>query len=194
MTRTDIINLFIEKYGYKSFLEIGTNNGMNLRKVNAQEKVGVDPNPVPMGEPVTTHKETSDSFFFSNTRKFDIIFVDGLHEAEQVYKDIKNALKYLNKGGTIVCHDMSPIQEIHQRVPRETMIWNGDCWKAFLQLRTERNDLEMFTVDTDWGCGVIREGKQAKLIVKEPITYENLEINRKKWLNLLTVDEFIKRI
>ena len=89
---------------------------------------------------------------------------------------------------------MNPINEIHQRVPRETMTWNGDCWKAFLQLRTEHNDLEMFTVDTDWGCGVIRAGKQPKLKVVEPLTYENLEINRKKWLNLISVDEFIKRI
>ena len=194
MNRTQIINALIEKYNYKSFLELGVNNGVNMRSVIAKDKVGVDPAPTPEGEAFTTHKMTSDDYFFTNTRTFDIIFVDGLHHSEQVYKDIKNALKHLNEGGTIVCHDMSPIQEIHQRVPRETTIWNGDCWKALIQLRTEHNDLEVFTVDTDWGCGVIRKGKQPKLKVIEPLTYENLEINRKKWLNLISVDEFIKRI
>lgn len=190
MSRTEIINKLIEKYGYKSYLEIGVNYGVNAQGVKCAEKFGVDPRPMPTGEPYTTHKETSDAFFFSNIRKYDIIFVDGLHHADQVYKDIKNGLKYLNAGGTIVCHDMNPTKEIWQKVPRETQIWNGDCWKAWVQLRSEHNDLEMFVVDTDWGCGVIRAGKQPKLIVKEPVTYENLEINRKKWLNLIEVSKF----
>ena len=189
MTRTQIINELIKKYDYKSFLEIGVDTGFNRRFVNCKEYVGVDPN----AATPATHHMTSDEYFFTNTRKFDIIFVDGLHEAEQVYRDIKNALKHLNEGGTIVCHDMSPIQEIHQRVPRVTQIWNGDCWKALVQLRTEHNNLEILTVDTDWGCGVIRKGKQPKLKVIEPLTYENLEINRKKWLNLISVDEFVNK-
>jgi len=193
MNRTEIINALIEKYNYKSFLEIGVNNGVNMRGVTAEEKEGVDPAPTPEGEAYTTHKMTSDDYFLTNTRKFDIIFVDGLHHSEQVYKDIQNSLKHLNKGGVIVCHDMSPRAEIEQRVPRETQIWNGDCWKAFVQLRTETN-LEMFVVNTDWGCGVIREGDQPKLQLREELTFKNLEVNRKKWLNLLTVEEFIKRI
>ena len=193
MNRTQIINALIEKYNYKSCLEIGVNNGVNFRGVDCKEKIGVDPAPTPEGEAYTTHKMTSDDYFLTNTRKFDIIFVDGLHHSDQVYKDIKNSLKHLNKGGVIVCHDMSPVEEIHQRVPRETTIWNGDCWKAFVQLRTESN-LEMFVVNTDWGCGVIREGNQTKLQLREELTYENLEINRKKWLNLISVEDFIKRI
>lgn len=192
MNRTNIINAFIEKYGYKTYLEIGVCDGMNLRKTNIEHKVGVDPAPIPIGELVTTHKMTSDEFFIQNKETFDIIFVDGLHHADAVYRDIINSLEILNDGGVIICHDMSPIQEIHQRVPRESHIWNGDCWKAFVQLRTERNDLDMFVVDTDWGCGVIRQGTQTKLKLVEDPTFENLEINRKKWLNLVSVGDFIK--
>jgi hypothetical protein len=32
----------------------------------------------------------------------DLIFIDGLHEATQVYRDFENAVQILNTGGTIV--------------------------------------------------------------------------------------------
>ena len=111
MNRTEIINALIEKHDYKSFLEIGVNNGINMKGVECKDKIGVDPAPTPEGEAYTTHKMTSDDYFLTNVRKFDIIFVDGLHHADQVYKDIKNGLDHLNKGGAIVCHDMSPRAE-----------------------------------------------------------------------------------
>ena len=190
MSRTDIINILIKKHGYKSFLEIGVDTGHNQRAVQCEKRVGVDPDPLVMGVPLTSHLMTSDAFFEQNTDTFDIVFVDGLHEAEQVYRDIINSLKVLNKGGTIVCHDMSPIEEVHQIVPRESRVWNGDCWKAWVQLRTELKN-SMFVVNTDWGCGVIQEGKQTKLKLVEELTYDNLVINRKKWLNLIEVDEFL---
>ena len=48
MTRTEIINGLIEKYGYKSYLEIGVNTpaqpGYNWTGVNIETKHGVDPN------------------------------------------------------------------------------------------------------------------------------------------------------
>jgi len=192
MNRTQIIQAYIDKYKYKSFLEIGVCDGINQKLIKCKSKTGVDPDPI--DKQATSHIMTSDEFFKQNKETYDIVFVDGLHHAEQVYKDIINSLDVLNEGGTIVCHDMAPIEEVHQRVPRETRIWNGDCWKAWVQLRTERNDLDMFVVDTDWGCGVIRKGKQTKLKIVEPFTFENLQINRKKWLNLISVNEFIKII
>ena len=71
-------------------------------------------------------------------------------------------------------------------------LWNGDCWKAFVKLRKERNDITMHTVDTDFGCGIISRGKQELLnIQQEDINYQNLEKNRKKWLNVISVDEFL---
>ena len=48
---------------------------------------------------------TSDNFFVSNKEKFDIIYVDGWHEAPQVYKDINNSWNFLNINGIIICDD-----------------------------------------------------------------------------------------
>lgn len=189
MNRTTIINHFIDKYGYKTYLEIGTQNNKNYNKVNVEVKVGVDPQP----DAGATHVMTSNKFFSTNSDKFDIIFIDGLHHEQQVYKDIKNAIKFLNKGGTIVCHDMNPVSEEMQAVPRVVKQWTGDCWKAWVRLRSEI-DCEMYVVDTDFGCGIIRKGDVNKLKLTEELTYNNLEKNRKEWLNLMSVDEFSNKL
>ena len=50
-------------------------------------------------------KGTSDEFFKNNDQKFDVIYVDGWHEANQVYKDIDNSWNCLNVNGIIICDD-----------------------------------------------------------------------------------------
>lgn len=46
---------------------------------------------------------------YNNIKKFkknyEIIYVDGFHLGEQVYKDIKNAWKILSEGGYLICDD-----------------------------------------------------------------------------------------
>jgi hypothetical protein len=87
---------------------------------------------------------------------------------------------------------MSPTTELMQIVPIQTDgAWTGDCWKAWVQLRATRNDLSMFVVDTDFGVGIIRKGKQKRLALENlSLNYNDLEANRKEWLNLITVQEF----
>jgi len=48
---------------------------------------------------------TSDKFFLKNKDKFDLIYIDGAHEAMQVYKDINNAWDALSVNGIIICDD-----------------------------------------------------------------------------------------
>ena len=50
-------------------------------------------------------KDTSDNFFANNNEKFDIIYIDGWHEAPQVHKDINNSWNSLNVNGLIICDD-----------------------------------------------------------------------------------------
>ena len=54
---------------------------------------------------VETFKGTSDNFFLNYKEKFDVIYVDGSHEADQVYKDITNSWKILNINGILICDD-----------------------------------------------------------------------------------------
>ena len=192
MTRTEIINSLIKKYDYKTYLEIGVNTpsqpGYNWVGIQVDVKHGVDPNVE------TTYKTTSDDFFnYHISQNYDIVFVDGLHIFEQVYRDIVNSLKNLNDGGIIVIHDCNPVEEITQRRDRASDAWHGDVWKAIVKLRVENPELEIYTIDADEGCGVIRKGSQELLTVESGVDiydYTFLENNRISALNLISVDRF----
>lgn len=205
MKRFDIINHLIKKNNYKSYLEIGTQADECLKKVKCKYKVGVDPEPVEHDFKLSNKffLRTSDDFFCKNKDTFDIIFIDGLHESTQVYKDVLNALEVLKKNGSIIIHDCNPIKKEHQTkavkendkwiIPHRAT-WNGDVWRAWLKLRATRKDLMMYVVDTDQGCGVIQRGKQKTLskVGHNVVFFEDLDKNREKWLNLITIDKFLE--
>lgn len=188
MKRTDIINHLIRKFNYQTYLEIGVQNlDTNFNHIDCDYKMGVDPDP----KANAYYTMTSDDFFNQNEETFDIVFIDGLHTASQVYRDVSNSLKILNNGGVIICHDCNPQKFEEQTEIRNTKRWNGNVWESIVKLRSESDNLEIFVVDTDEGCGIIRRGNQILLDIKgKDITYENLEKYRKEWLNLISVDEF----
>lgn len=178
--RTDIINQLITDNNYQSYLEIGVYDKINFNAVKCRNKTGVDPEP----KVRASHVMTSDDFFASNKKKFDIIFIDGLHHAEQVRRDIENGLKYLSPNGSIVVHDCNPTTEEMQHVPRIQGEWTGDVWKAWCKLRS-RTDLKMFVYDCDYGVGVIQKGHQDRVRIPNNATFNEFKINRKEWLNLI---------
>jgi len=139
MQRYEVINRIIRIKGYKRYLEIGTQADVCLKRVECVFKVGVDPEPH-MHDSLNSnqfHKMKSDEFFQRNKHTFDIIFIDGLHHSKQVGIDIKNSLKILEQGGTIVVHDCNPRSEESQKVPYMHMgSWNGDVWKAWMYFRS----------------------------------------------------------
>lgn len=187
MNRTNIIQFLISKHGFKSYLEIGCDLNQTFSLIVIDKKVGVDP--VRGG----TLRMTSDQFFAKNKEKFDIIFIDGLHHADQVYKDIKNALEILNDGGYIVCHDMNPSNELMQRIPRVTKQWTGDCWRAWLRLRTElKKDIQMNVFEGDFGVGIInkQEGYYNDIQIDWKMQFNVFQKNRKKLLNLISREQF----
>lgn len=200
MLRTEIINRLIVKYNYKSYLEIGIGDGVNYKNIKCDTKSNVDPflnNYDSQSEEMIVNRCTSDNFFKKNIDKFDIIFIDGLHEYMQVYNDILNSLNCLNDGGVVLCHDMLPPTEWHQRPPSEYTggEWNGDCWKAIARLRIEENNLSIITIDTDWGVGIIRKTEKANIRIDvnidEVTQYSFYEENRNNLMNVVSVDDYI---
>lgn len=193
LNRIGIIQRLINKHKFSRYLEIGVGAGTCIHNVFCDVKEGVDPNPqARRGVIYTKHRMPSDKFFETNTEKYDIIFVDGLHNSDQVYRDIVNGLDILNENGRIVCHDMLPHTEKMQRVPRVQNEWTGDCWKAWVKLRSERSDLEMYVVDTDYGCGVIQKGSQECIarVADKDLTWQGFCKNKEEWMNIKSVDEF----
>lgn len=195
MKRYDIIRRLIEQRGYKSYLEIGVLSNETFDNLPMLEiKHSVDPN----GQAV--FNMTSDEFFADHcSQSYDIVFIDGLHLAEQVTKDIENSLTHLNKGGIIVVHDCAPNNEYEQlREGISGRPWCGDVWKAFAIMKATRYDLKMCVVDTDYGCGLIwRDGFMNSPIAYEPIngeyTWDFFCKHRNNIMGMITVEEFLEK-
>ena len=122
-----IINKTFKKFSY---LEIGSWEGNSamfiLKNFNTKNVTCVDiwdihnddgkaeqikrfnnfqSNLVEFNERFLFYKSTSDEFFINNKKKYDVIYIDGWHEAPQVYKDICNSWNCLNEGGIVICDD-----------------------------------------------------------------------------------------
>jgi len=179
VTRTDLINFYIRERGYKSFLELGTLLGENHTQVVCEKKVGVDSGDYPFKQ---TYKMTTDEFFAQNEETFDVIFIDACHEHSFVHRDICNALKCLNDGGVILCHDCSPP---HAQYEGPEHCWTA--WRAFVQHRVVSSFL-MFCYDSDYGVGILDTTQLApdeQHIRLRPLTYDYLNQNRKLLLGLV---------
>ena len=191
-SRSFIINKVIKERNYRSYLEIGCDKNKNYGNIEVEKKIGVDPN---IGG---THKMTSDEFFKKNKDNFDIVFIDGLHECEQVDRDIENSLKFLNPKGIILLHDCLPIKIWHQIVPSVYPKWNGDVWKSIVKARTKTH-INTYTIIADHGIGVIfreKNRKPLKLDIKnfKKLKYEEYYKNHSEFMNLISVDKFFSML
>ena len=187
--RWDLIEYLIKKNNYKNYLEIGCDKNQLFSKVNIDNKIGVDP--VSGGNV----RKTSDDFFKENKSSFDIVFIDGLHTYEQVKKDILNSVNCLLDEGIILVHDCMPDSLGKQAVPRYKMQWNGDVWKAIVDLRQQEN-LEIYTCEIDQGIGVISKKKNTSILkLDKPINklkFKDYFNNYKEYMRVISLEEFKK--
>ena len=185
-SRHQIIQETIIRKNYKNYLEIGCDQNQLFSQIEIEMKVGVDP--VSGG----TVRATSDNFFKNNIIKFDIIFIDGLHEYNQVKKDIKNSLSFLNDDGVIFLHDCMPTRFLYQAVPRASGLWNGDVWKNIVETRTMR-ELDTYVIFSDHGLGMILKRPNKNLLNIDIKNFKNLKFkdyyyNYENYLNVISVD------
>ena len=159
------------------------------------------------GETAEFFYETSDTFFekracslFSKA-PINTAFVDGLHTYAQTYQDVLNVLEYLDQNGVILMHDCNPPSAAaahpaaswqaaaQMGLPDWKGLWCGDVWKALVQLRATRKDLNVFVLDCDFGIGVVSRAKpETTLNLSESqiraLTYADLTGDRQALINL----------
>lgn len=195
--RTDVINFLVTKFNLQRYCEIGLQRPeQNFDKIISDYKVSVDPDL----NAHATYCMTSDQFFEVaawnigyNDRKFSIIFLDGLHSAEQLQNDFYNCLKYLSPDGWICMHDTNPESEDLTHFPRDKSgSWNGSCYKFAASLLVPNG--KKFTVGVDHGVTCVQP--KGKYEISDPSTWivnnwRDFDKNRKELLNLISWDEFL---
>ena len=188
--RWDLIDYLIKKYDYKDYLEIGCDRDQLFSRIKLENKIGVDPY---SGGNV---RKTSDDFFLENKKKFDLVFIDGLHTYTQVKKDILNSVKFLNTNGIILVHDCLPDTMSKQAVPRYKMQWNGDVWKAIVDLR-QNPDLDIYTCEMDQGIGIIKKNNNTSILKLsteiDKLKFKDYFNNYKEYMRVINLDEFKKK-
>jgi len=131
--RSDFMNYLIRKHNFKSYLELGVDNAWNYNQINIESKTGVDASSRSLhastGDPVDMFIMYTDNFFAINEKKYDLIFIDAMHEMSQCYIDFKNSYNFLNDNGIILFHDIWPKNKV------ETELGNmGTVFKTWMQL------------------------------------------------------------
>lgn len=146
-------------------MEIGVEKAETFEAILAQHRVGVDPYPafdVSSLPPWTKIFSVTSDFFFARNlgEAWDLVLVDGSHEANQTYRDIMNSVQRLNSGGFILVDDIWPT-DFPSALPllkdaREAKLkngishrrWYGDAWKALLLIANEHPEIQIQVI----GC------------------------------------------
>jgi glycosyltransferase involved in cell wall biosynthesis len=183
------------------YLEIGVETGYTFNNVHIKNKTGVDP--LPHFESELLVIKTSDEFFekIDINTKFDIVFIDGLHQCEQVAKDINNCLLCLNENGKILLDDIIPLNYDEQlkipfkhyyetRILKTMVPWTGDVWKTMyhiLTLYSQHIDFQYFYHSNYRGVAVlqIKSFFQIDHSEFEIINNYSYETDFKKYIDLL---------
>jgi hypothetical protein len=198
-------------FGHENYLEIGIRNPAdNFDLIQCKNKYSVDPgyeidkNPAiyPFESDVFFKKFFYNELDICSDMKFDVIFIDGLHLADQASRDILNSIKCIKDDGFIVMHDCNPPNEYFAREDYayangpSGSFWNGTTWKAFYNARHHK-DIYSGCIDCDWGVGILSKNSLGGLLnrindIENPFyEFKVFESNRKTHLNLISYDEFI---
>lgn len=185
---TSLLNYIAKKIQAKYYLEIGILNvANNFNKIAVKFKEGIDP---AVDHPAVA-KMTSDEFFSEpKLARYDLVFIDGLHHADQAKRDTINSWKVLNPWGIILLHDTNPQSEHITHEPRDNKIWCGGTFRTACQIVSPK-----FTIDMDYGCTIIRKDGVSELsFLERDINWDNFNWLRGTLLSLVSIEEGLKII
>jgi len=167
--KMEIVKLLRKKYKLGAFLEISTaTTGQFFSEIthevpDAHRLVYNCPSGADDGMTYTYRTEASTSFELisailadnQNHPCYDIIFVDPFHTYASSSIDLSGAFALLRPGGIMVVHDCNPPEASLTRPEFTAGGWCGVTYMAFIDFTLCRDGLDFYTVDTDYGCGVI---------------------------------------
>ena len=152
-----------------TYLEVGVFRGTTLEATRVPFRVGVDPAPkfdtglLPSG--VVFFSGDSDSYFRGLERrvKFDLVYLDGLHEWKQTLRDLAHSLKHTQPYSLILLDDVRPLNALSSVPDMHTSLsaqrdegvmteeWQGDVYKVLVYLQLYVPGLRFAVLDES-GC------------------------------------------
>jgi predicted O-methyltransferase YrrM len=163
------IACFFEKLKPQAYLEIGVDAGHCIVAAHqCPVVIGVDPDPKirhALPEHFQIFKKFSHDFFAEDgdkiTSPFDLIFIDGSHESQDVYDDFLHVLPHLHDDSIVLLHDILPLNDITAQKKRQTLFWTGDVWKAVWAIVDRFPELSIEALPAaPSGLGVVRGFKR----------------------------------
>lgn len=200
MARSDVIQPFLNLFDRPNYLEIGVARGITFNALSADKKTGVDPKfqfktDNFASENVIFHEITSDEFFgkvVDQRERYDVIYLDGLHTAEQTLRDLLNAQLFLKPDGVIIIDDVWPNSyaasirtlEDHQAFRSslniESLAWMGDVFKLLYFVDTFMQQFTMRVINDNFGQAIM--WREARAEVQERLI---LDVAAKSYSDLV---------
>jgi hypothetical protein len=220
VTRNRVVQSVLDLFDAPDYLEIGVNKGMTFNALKAATKVAVDPkflfdfNAVAAEVPGTSfHETTSDDFFGRIAARgagFDVIYLDGLHTAEQTIRDLINAISFLKPNGVIIIDDVFPCSYVASLPDRhETRVirkatgdtlgaWMGDVYRLVFFVETFCQQFNYCTVNNNHGQLVMwREPRESvplrTLTEVGEKAYKNIFLE-KETFRFASIEQILKNI
>src|ERR1700722_11416255 len=218
MRKYDIVNGLARKRGYQSYLEICTpSSGMTFARVDRTQFPRCHrllyrcPEGFTDGAEITYRAANEDiSGLIASNARYDCVFLDPFHGYECSYRDLEIVLSLVSPHGVVVVHDCSPpTQDVCGPSPRQRR-WCGCTYCAYIDFVFALPELSYYTVDTDFGCGVIQKAPAAQgTPVRKPDAvvdlseswraarnrdadmYSFFDQHRRDLLNLVSVRQFL---
>ena len=217
--RSQIINALTKPNDV--YLEIGVEYGQTFLQTHFKDKTGVDPDPKfqVKNQGFKFESSTSDEFFL-NTKlnndinndinndviKYDVIFIDGMHQSEYFLRDFNNSIKVIKDGGSLFIDDILPLSYNEQlKIPRKHYYekgilkygeeWTGDIWKVVYHIlknyRRFINEFRYFYNSNYRGVAYIKIKEAFEIAEKEieVINGYNYFIDFPKYLTLLALSK-----
>jgi hypothetical protein len=212
LSKTEIVNALARKRGFSSYLEISTGKtGNHFADVDRTQLTTCHrlmyqcPDDYSDGLEIDFRtRGVGISPFFAEVRrrgtKYDIMLVDSSHTYECSMRDLSYALSALVEGGVLVVHDCDPPEK------------SGVTYPAFVDFVLGRDDIDYYTVDADFGCGVIKKGSLLPSLDRlsavpateglrlfweairsdETLRYVGFEKRKREFLRMISVREFFE--
>lgn len=168
-SKVDIINALADIHGWQSYLEICTTTTGNYyadidrSRFNICHRLMYN-NPGHFDDSLGIEFHSADLDISAcllqiqaMKQKYDVILIDPWHEYQTSYRDLVAAFNLLKTGGRLVVHDCRPTQ---LEIASPTYIpgaWCGVTYKAYLDFVTTTPALGYYTIDVDYGCGIIQK-------------------------------------